>query len=287
VTVGAADASLAAAPATAVFTLGLVNVPEFSGREYALAPSGQTVVDITPRTGSRQVIVRGGGTLVLAGANAHTGGVMVEDGTLVVRNASALGSGTLDVRSGGVVRIDLPYAKASVGSLSLASDARIDLGTGGLQIAAGGTTLDALKAWVITARNGGFWNGNGIGSANASRILGYEIGYRQMLTGSYQVAWAAVGDTNLNGKVDSTDINAIISARKFSLPTASTTYWAMGDFTYDGRVNSSDIQRLASMFGKPSYYAAAGAAAQPQSDTTKPLTAKLFANFGQSNSSGT
>ena len=108
-----------------------------------------------------------------------------------------------------------------------------------------------------------------------------------MLTGSYQVAWAAVGDTNLNGKVDSTDINAIISARKFSLPTASTTYWAMGDFTYDGRVNSSDIQRLVSMFGKPSYYAAAGAAAQPQSDTTKPLTAKLFANFGRGNSSGT
>ena len=108
-----------------------------------------------------------------------------------------------------------------------------------------------------------------------------------MLAGGYQVAWAAVGDTNLNGKVDSTDINAIISARKFSLPSAGTTYWAMGDFTYDGRVNSSDIQRLASMFGKPSYYAAAGAAAQPQSDTTKPLTAKLFANFGQSNSSGT
>ena len=103
-----------------------------------------------------------------------------------------------------------------------------------------------------------------------------------MLAGGYQVAWAAVGDTNLNGKVDSTDINAIITARKFSLPSASTTYWAMGDFTYDGRVNSSDIQRLASMFGKPSYYAAAaGATAQPQSDATKPLTAKLFANFGQ------
>ena len=103
-----------------------------------------------------------------------------------------------------------------------------------------------------------------------------------------QHAEAAAQALGLEYEVEKvTDINAIISARKFSLPTASTTYWAMGDFTYDGRVNSSDIQRLASMFGKPSYYAAAGAAAQPQSDTTKPLTAKLFANFGQSNSSGT
>ena len=260
---------------SAAFTLRVQNVPEYSGREYAEVAAGQTLIDTTARTGSRQVIVRGGGTLVLAGANTNTGGVKVEGGTLVVRNASALGTGTLDVRAGGVVNLDVGYAKATVGGLTLASGAKINLGTGGLQIAAGGTTLDALRSAILLARNGGVWNGtSGIGSASVDVSKSKVVGYRQMPSGAYQVAWAAYGDTNLDGRVNSTDINALNSARKFGLSTRDS-HWSQGDFSYDGRVNSTDIQLLSAMFGKPSYYTTAspGTVDAPVAS----ITAQLFA----------
>jgi autotransporter-associated beta strand protein len=268
---------------SAAFTLRVQNVPEYSGREYAEVAAGQTLIDTTVRTGNRQVIVRGGGTLILAGASTNTGGVKVEGGALVVRNAAALGTGTLDVRAGGVVNLDVGYAKATVGGLTLESGARINLGTGGLQIAAGGTTLDALRSAILLARNGGAWNGtSGIGSASVDVSKSKVVGYRQMPSGAYQVAWAGYGDSNLDGRVNSTDINALNTARKFGLP-ARDSHWSQGDFTYDGRVSSTDIQLLSAMFGRPSYYASSTAPAAPVSQGNLPaatITAQLFASLG-------
>jgi autotransporter-associated beta strand protein len=229
------------------------------------------------------VIVRGGGTLVLAGSSTNTGGVKVEDGKLIVQHASALGTGTLDVRAGGTVSLNIGFSKATVGGLSLASGAKVDLGSGGLTIAAGGTTLDALRSSILLARNGGAWNGtSGIGSANVDLTKSKVVGYRQTPTGAYQVAWAGYGDTNLDGRVNSTDINALNSARKFGL-SARDSHWSQGDFSYDGRVNSTDIQLLSAMFGKPSYYASSTAPSAPVSQGNLPaatITAQLFAALG-------
>jgi len=262
-------------------TIRIGNVPEHSGREYAEVPAGSTVVDTTPRTGNRQVIVRGGGTLVLAGANTHTGGVKVEGGTLVVRNAAAFGTGVLDVRSGGVVTLDVGFSKAKVSSLSLASGARINLGTGGLEIAAGGTTLADLRSAILSARSGGTWNGTGgIGSANVDLSKSRVVGYRQVpATGAFQVAWAAFGDTNLDGRVNSTDVQSINSGRKFGQP-ARDSHWSQGDFSYDGRVNSTDVLQLSAQFGKPSYFTAGSTAASTSLGTPPAaLVAQLFAAF--------
>jgi autotransporter-associated beta strand protein len=279
VTVSAADPTLAAAPVSNVFTLQLINVPEFSGREYAEVPAGQTVVDTTARTGSRQVIVRGGGTLVLAGANTNTGGVKVESGALIVRNASALGSGTLDVRAGAAVTLDIGFIKATVGAISLASGAKIDLGVSGLTIAAGGTTLDALRSAILLARNGGAWNGtSGIGSANVDLTKSKVVGYRQLVSGAFQVAWAAFGDTNLDGRINSTDVQAINTAKKFGLPTRDS-HWSQGDFSYDGRVNSTDILQLSPQFGKPSYYTTTASSGTIEAPVAS-ITAQLFAALG-------
>ena len=75
------------------------------------------------------------------------------------------------------------------------------------------------------------------------------------MNGTIQVAWAAMGDTNLDGRVNSSDIISLNSARRFNLPSIDGHWW-QGDFTYDGKVNSSDISNLAAMFNKPSYYQA-------------------------------
>jgi hypothetical protein len=158
----------------------------------------------------------------------------------------------------------------------MASSAKIDLGVSGLTIAAGGTTLDALRSAILLARNGGTWNGtSGIGSANVDLKNSKVVGYRQTPTGSFQVAWASFGDTNLDGRINSTDVQAINTAKKFGLSTRDSV-WSQGDFSYDGRVNSTDILLMSPQFGKPSYYTTTVSPGTIDAPVPS-LTAQLFA----------
>ena len=140
--------------------------------------------------------------------------------------------------------------------------------------------LAGLRATLVSARNFGRWDGYGIGSSDASLAGRRGVGYRQITGGALQVAWAAYGDTNLDGVVRSTDIIALNTARKFGTP-ATDAHWWQGDFNYDGKVNSTDITLLAAMFGKPSYYVVAAASqgmgvAEP-GPAPKSLAQKTFA----------
>jgi hypothetical protein len=184
--------------------------------------------------------------------------------------------------------------KAKTGALALASGARINLGMSGLEIAAGGTTLADLRSAVLLARGTAGtmgsdgkliipWNGtSGIGSANVDPSKSRAIGYRQMPSGAFQVAWAAYGDTNLDGRVNSTDVTAVGSGKKFGLPsTDRSSHWSQGDFNYDGRVTSTDILQISPLFGKPSYYTAAATSSSSVVDAPNAsLTAQLFAALG-------
>ena len=258
------------------FTIGVTNVPQFSGREYVDISTGQTVTDAQSRSGSRQIIVRGGGTLVLTGTNTHTGGTRVEGGQLIVRNAGALGSGTLNVKNGANVTLDIGYGKATVGSVSLEPSARIDLGRGGLQIAAGGITMSTLRGYLLTARNNGLWDGYGIGSANAKSADNRAIGYR-VSGGITQVAWAAFGDVNLDGRVNASDVSLINAAKRFGL-SSTAGHWYDGDFSYDGRVNSTDVSLLSRLFNKGFYNTTvySSSLATPNDATTMMLVAAMF-----------
>ena len=94
------------------------------------------------------------------------------------------------------------------------------------------------------------------------------------------MAWAAFGDTNLDGRVNSSDIIALNTARKFGSNTPDSHWW-QGDFNYDGRVNSTDIQFLTLMFGKPQYnLAPVATVADVPNGSVKSLSAQLFAAFG-------
>ena len=245
------------------FSIRVTNVPEVSGREFIEISSGQTVIDAGIRSGARQVIVRGGGRLILTGANTHSGGTRVESGELVIQNTAALGSGGLEVQSGATVYIDVGYGRVAVPQLTMATNARIDLGRGGLSIAAGGSTVASVRQYLMSARNFGLWDGFGIGSVNAKTTSNTAIGYRQQtLTSPIIVAWAAFGDINLDGRVNSTDVTALNSAKRYGLPSTFTdAHWYEGDFSYDGRVNSTDITFLNRWFNKGFYntviYAAA------------------------------
>jgi autotransporter-associated beta strand protein len=92
-------------------------------------------------------VKQGAGTLVLSAANTYSGGTVVEQGTLVVRNPAALGSGVVEVRSGAKLVLDGGgSARFEVSSLVLQPGGLIDVGTSQLSIQSGFTQANLLTA---------------------------------------------------------------------------------------------------------------------------------------------
>lgn len=241
------------------FTLGIVNVPEHSGREYVEVAAGETVIDTIHRVGQRQLIKRGEGTLVLAGANGHAGGTRVEGGVIVAQDSAAFGQGTLELLAGTLAVVDVGTGRINLGGLVLEPAARIDVGFGGLRLAAQAVDPSILRQWLINGRGRGDWQGAGIGSTQVAGQRSRAVGYRSFADGSATIAWAAMGDANLDGRVNSTDINMILGAGRFGR-TGAVAGWSEGDFNYDGRVNSQDLNLLmaAGLLHGPSYHPRAG-----------------------------
>jgi hypothetical protein len=131
-------------------------------------------------------------------------------------------------------------------------------------IAAGGIAAADLRADIIAGRSGGTWAGaTGITSATAAATPGTRaVGYTVAGNGTAKVSFAAPGDTNLDGLVNFSDIQAIISGGRYG-QSGTTGVWGVGDFNYDGLVNFTDIQGMlnAGRYGQASYFPAAPAGA--------------------------
>ena len=139
-------------------------------------------------------------------------------------------------------------------SLVIEAGGRLDLGTGRVTVAAGGFAESAVQGWLLSGRNGGAWNGaTGIMSRAAPLGSRRAVGNRTS-GGILTLAWAAFGDVNLDGRVNSIDVTLLSTSGRFNAPGA-TSRWDHGDFNYDGRVNSIDVALLSSsgLFNQPSY----------------------------------
>lgn len=218
-------------------------------------PAGQTVVDTTVRTGTERIVKRGPGTLVLTVAGTFTGGTVVEEGTLVVQQVDALAGGTLDIRDGATVKIEVGYGTVQLASLALAASGRIDLGTGQISVAAGGFDEATVRSRLTLGRNGGDWAGvAGIGSSSAATGSQRAVGYR-VIGGALRLAWAAWGDVNLDGSVNATDAAIINNGQKYNAGAVPGVSWADGDYNYSGAVNSTDMLLMnnTSLFNAGSY----------------------------------
>jgi autotransporter-associated beta strand protein len=215
---------------------------------------GQQVSDSETRSGNQRILKQGAGTLVLDRANSHAGGTRIESGQVVVRHASALGSGVLEVLPGARITLDVDFSRVTVSNLVVHAGATIDIGRGGIVLPTGTLSPSEVRTLLVSGRNGGTWNGSGISSSDGVSGSRRAVGYRVMPDNSIVVAWAAFGDTNLDGRVNSTDINMILSAGRYGT-TATDGGWWQGDFNYDGRANTSDINLLisAGLLNAPSY----------------------------------
>jgi hypothetical protein len=86
------------------------------------------------------------------------------------------------------------------------------------------------------------------------------VGYTVAGDGSAKVSFAAFGDSNLDGRVNFSDIQAVINGGRYG-QSGTTGVWGNGDFNYDGLVNFTDIQLLlnAGAYGQASYFPSAPA----------------------------
>jgi autotransporter-associated beta strand protein len=216
---------------------------------------GQTIVDSDARSGNVRLVKRGAGRLVIERANAFTGGTLIEDGEVVVRHVEALAAGSVTLRGQGLLTLDIGVERLSLPVLDMAATTRIDVGFGGLTIAAGGIAEDQLVALLRTARGHGDWAASpaGIGSAFAAAGSGRGVGFVRDESATMSVAFAAAGDVNLDGVVDILDVSALLADGGYD--TATPAGWATGDFTFDGVVDILDVSELfaAAAFDAGSY----------------------------------
>jgi autotransporter-associated beta strand protein len=215
-----------------------------------------------------QSVTIAGGTLAAAGAsilvNATTG-----IGTLAITSGAVTGAPGLTVSGNGVMTLPAGGRQiVDVATLSIdqAGGGRIDVGTGRINVATGGITEADLRADVIAGRNSGAFNGtSGImttGGKASPSSTNPAVGYRVLGNGTAIVAWAAFGDSNLDGVVNSIDVNLVNNGGKFNAGGTNAT-WAEGDFNYTGNVNSIDInlRNNAALFNAGSYIPPAAATA--------------------------
>ncbi len=106
-------------------------------------------------TGSLSLLLDGGGTLTLAGANSFSGGLTVSNGTLIV--ASSAGSGAVTVKSngrlGGSGFVNGGVILADQSSLKLTANAPLHTGpvtlNGTVQVNVGGVSLTTAGTYAI------------------------------------------------------------------------------------------------------------------------------------------
>jgi len=116
--------------------------------------------------------------------------------------------------------------------------------------------FDTVKAQIVSAYNGGAWDGNGIATSHGNAAQ-FALGYGEAsalttvpaIFGSVDasavlVRFTRYGDATLDGQVNLSDFNAL--AANFG---SASAYWTDGDFNYDMLVNLADFNLLAGNFG--------------------------------------
>jgi len=193
----------------------------------------------------------------------------------------------LTIGSGGLLTMASAARNSiSVTALAIAEDwggGLLDLGAGEVRIAAGGITTADLVADIRAGRAGGSWTGTtGITSAAARSSSGGSrtVGYAVAPDGAARVAFAAPGDTDLDGTVNVFDLVAINGSGTYG--TGRPAVWGEGDFNYDGVTTVFDLVEIggSGAYGRGTYTppeaGISATAAVPEPSGLPPLFALFF-----------
>ncbi|MBM4012290.1 MAG: hypothetical protein FJ286_13075 [Planctomycetes bacterium] len=254
-------------------------------------PAGAEVEEMLEWTGAVPLVKRGAGRLILVRANRHTGGTIVEEGEVVVRDLAALGSGRVEVRAGAALRLELGTGRLEVSELVVIPGARLDLGAGSLTVTSG-ITVPGLLSSLRAGLGDGSWNGaQGITSGPAGIAAGNgsprAIGWQDNGDGSFTMRFTVPGDTDLDGTVDILDLSNLLAAARFNRGAGSS--WTEGDLNYDGLFDILDVPDFVNAYVSRDSVPSQAAAAPAGSGTDDPLspTDAAFAAFAVSTSGST
>jgi autotransporter-associated beta strand protein len=221
--------------------------------------SGAFSGSIQDNSGAHLAIVKTGtGTETFSGSNSYTGGTSVNAGDLVIGAAAAMPNSTLSIGAASEVQLGAGIGGVTIQSLSITGNGALDLENNHLFIDYGSTDpVAAIRAYIISGRNGGAWNGPGINSSVAALSANknsYAIGYADsadkgnpahLSSAQIEIKYTLIGDANLDGVVSGDDFTILVA--NLGKPAAA---WDMGDFNYDGLVNGDDFTALVGNLGK-------------------------------------
>jgi hypothetical protein len=172
--------------------------------------------------------------------------------------------------AGQVILANGANKRIRTGSLTITDPGKIDLSDNRLIVEySGGSPLTTIRSYLLTGRNGGAWTGSRLTSsaaannaANGSQIYKTALGYGEASVvlgpsgGNFAgeavggsavlVRYTLMGDSNLDGQVNSIDFSALAS--QFG---QNGKIWTDGDYNFDGVVNALDFNALATNFGVP------------------------------------
>jgi hypothetical protein len=214
-----------------------------------LTQSGGTMTATasTSNLGSLQILigaasvasVSGSGSMIVGSAS---GGAANVTATAIAQNALTINTaGSVLMQAGSV-------SPNVVKTLTINGAGKLDLNDDDLIVDYTGTSpIGAIRAALVSGFNSGSWNGNGIASLAAHNqsasitALGYDeasdlgIGSfdgTTVDTSAVIVKYTYYGDSNLDGKVDTSDFQRFLNGF-----ANHGTSWVQGDYTYDGKVD--------------------------------------------------
>ncbi|MGN6367661.1 MAG: autotransporter-associated beta strand repeat-containing protein, partial [Phycisphaerae bacterium] len=202
----------------------------------------------------------GPGTLILTQLNTYTGGTLVSEGTLVLGNVTAAGTGPVSVSDNTSLQLGdaLPAAPKlpalSLSNNSLTPTATLDLNNHKLILqpaSAKAATLATLQAQAAYATT----HPTGILSTNlppnfAIAIIDNAVthlttfGNTSVDQNSLLLAPELLGDTNIDGKIDLSDLSTVLNHFGQSTPN-----WTDGNFDHQPTINLTDLSAVLNNFG--------------------------------------
>ena len=209
--------------------------------DVASGTQTQTQAGYATLSGTLPVLKTGAGTLVLDQANTLTGSTTVQGGVLQLANTSALASSPVAVAAGATLAV-APYLRTTVAGLGLSGSGLVDV-TSGLVTVTSGLSATDLVAEILEGRGTGSWTGtsgimSSVAAADVALGIPRAVGWKENGDGSLTFAFAAPGDTNIDGVVDILDAANFLAGGAFDAGRPAS--WYEGDFSYDGVVDILD-----------------------------------------------
>ncbi len=196
----------------------------------------------------------GNSTLTLATPNTYTGGTILSAGTLIAANPQALGTGPITIHANATLQLQ-PNLPAALITPSITFDGTTGNWSGKLDLTNNKLILQSTnKPADLAALQ------SQLGSAITSSTLpaNYAIavvdnavthfttfGNQPVNTNSILVSEELLGDTNLDGKIDLTDLSTVLN--NFGTQTPN---WTSGNFDNSPTINLTDLSDVLNNFGQ-------------------------------------